>query len=121
MPNEPARDVCEMDSLEPTLGFLDAVARLTAGPVVKREALPEQPRRTRPARLPRSRADRHAGRVYLRGRGISSATLDQAERTGFLRYTRGGVLFVGRDASGLPRHATQRWIAPGPDDQPKRE
>lgn len=113
--------MCGMDSLEPTLGFLEAVARLTAGPVVKREPIPEQPRRTRPARLPQTRADRHAGRVYLHGRGISSDTLDRAERTGFLRYTRGGVLFVGRDVQGAARNVTQRLIQPGPDDKPKRD
>ena len=37
--------------LEPALGFLEAVARLAAGPVASREPLPEPPRRTRPARL----------------------------------------------------------------------
>ena len=39
--------------LEPTLGFLEAVARLAAGPVASREPIPEPPRRTRPARCPR--------------------------------------------------------------------
>lgn len=107
--------------LEPGLGFLDAVARLTDGPVVKREPLAEAPRRTRPARLPQTRADRHAGRVYLHGRGISSDTLDHAERAGFLRYTGGGVLFVGRDAGGGLRNVTKRLIAPGSDDPPKRD
>ena len=107
--------------LEPGLGFLDAVARLTDGPVVKREPLAEAPRRTRPARLPQTRANRHAGRVYLHGRGLSSDTLDHAERSGFLRYTGGGVLFVGRDASSGLRNITKRLIAPGPDDKPKRD
>ena len=107
--------------LEPALGFLDAVARLAEGPVVKRELLPEPSRRERPARLPQTRADRHAGRVYLQGRGISPATLDHAERTGFLRYAGGGVLFVGRDANGGLRNVGKRLIAPGPDDQPKRD
>ena len=107
--------------LEPGLGFLDAVARLTDEPVVQREPLAEAPRRTHPARLPQTRADRHAGRVYLHGRGISSDTLDHAERTGFLRYAGGSVLFVGRDASGGLRNVTKRLIAPGPDDKPKRD
>ena len=107
--------------LEPGIGFLDAVARLAEGPVVEREPLPEPPRRERPARLPQTRADRHAGRVYLQGRGIAPATLDHAERSGFLRYTGGGVLFVGRDASGESRNASKRLIAPGPDEPPKRD
>lgn len=107
--------------LEPGLGFLDAVARLTDGPGVERKLIAEQPRRTRPARLPQTRADRHAGRVYLHGRGISPDTLDHAERAGFLRYTGGGVLFVGRDASSGLRNITKRLIAPGSDDPPKRD
>ncbi|HRZ05632.1 MAG TPA: hypothetical protein P5102_05680 [Candidatus Competibacteraceae bacterium] len=107
--------------LEPGIGFLDAVSRLTDEPVVKREPLVEKPRRTRPARRPQTRADRHAGRVYLHGRGISSDTLDHAERAGFLRYTGGGVLFVGREGSGTLRNVTQRLIQAGPDEKPKRD
>ena len=107
--------------LEPALGFLEAVARLAEGPVASRTPLPEPPRRERPARLPQTRADRHAGRVYLQGRGISPATLDHAERSGFLRYTGGGVLFVGRDGRGEPRNVGKRLIAPGPDEPPKRD
>ena len=107
--------------LEPTLGFLEAVARLAAGPVASREPLPEPPRRTRPARWPQTRADRHAGRVYLQRRGISVDTLDHAERSGFLRYARGGVLFVGRDVQGAARNVSQRLIQPGPDEKPKRD
>ena len=107
--------------LEPALSFLEAVARLAEGPVATREPVPEPARRTRPARLPQTRADRHAGRVYLHGREISAATLDHAERTGFLRYTGGGVLFVGRDVRGEPRNVSKRLIAPGPGDKPKRD
>jgi hypothetical protein len=107
--------------LEPGIGFLDAVTRLAEGPVASREPMPEPSRRTRPARPPQTRADRHAARVYLQGRGISPATLDHAERTGFLRYTGGGVLFVGRDANGGARNVGKRLIAPGPDEKPKRD
>ena len=107
--------------LEPSLSFIEAVERLTTGPVVQREPVPEPARRTRPARLPQTRADRHAGQVYLRGRGISSGTLDHAERSGFLRYARGGVLFVGRDVNGGLRNTSKRLIAPGPDEPPKRD
>ena len=107
--------------LEPALGFLEAVARLAAGPVASREPLPERSRRERPARWPQTRADRQAGRVYLRGRGLSVDTLDHAERSGFLRYARGGVRFVGRDAQGGWRNVAQRFIQPGPDEKPKRD
>ncbi len=107
--------------LEPGIGFLEAVARLAEGPVATREPVPEPARRTRPARLPQTRADRHAGRAYLQGRGISPATLDHAERSGFLRYAGGGVLFVGRDANGGLRNVSKRLIAPGPDEPPKRD
>ena len=54
--------------LEPAVGFLEAVARLAAGPVASREPLPEPPRRTRPARWLQTRADRQVGRVYRHGR-----------------------------------------------------
>ncbi len=107
--------------LEPALGFLEAVARLAAGPMIQREPILAASRRTRPARLPQTRADRHAGRVYLRGRGLSVDTLDHAERSGFLRYARGGVLFVGRDVQGAARNVSQRLIQPGPDEKPKRD
>ncbi|HRE55900.1 MAG TPA: hypothetical protein PLP22_14065 [Candidatus Competibacter sp.] len=107
--------------LEPSLGFVEAVERLTTGPVIQREPIAVIPRRTRPARLPQTRAARQAGRVYLQGRGISSATLDHAERSGFLRYTGGGVLFVGRDTGGGLRNVSKRLISPGPDDKPKRD
>jgi len=106
--------------LEPALGFLEAVARLAAGPVATREPIPEPPPRTRPARQPQTRADRQAVRVYLRGRGISVGTLDHAERTGFLRYTGGSALFVGRDGRGAVRLVSQRLIAPTVDEKPKR-
>lgn len=107
--------------LEPSLSFLEAVARLAAGPVIQREPIPAAPRRTRPARLPQTRADRQAGRVYLRGRGLSVDTLDHAERSGFLRYARGSVRFVGRDVRGAVRLVSQRLIAPTVDEKPQRD
>lgn len=106
--------------LEPRLRFLEAVERLCNGPVVRCEPLPS-PLRTRPARLPQTEADRHAGRCYLRGRGISDETLDQAEKCGFLRYTGGGVLFVGRDAQGSLRNVTKRLLAPADGEKSKRD
>lgn len=106
--------------LEPRLRFLEAVERLCNGPVMKCEPLPS-PSRTRPARLLQTAADRHAGRCYLRERGISGDTLDQAEQCGFLRYTGGGVLFVGRDGQGSLRNVTKRLISPVEGEKSKRD
>ena len=41
--------------------------------------------------------------------------------TGFLRYTGGSVLFVGRDGRGAVRLVSQRLIAPTVDEKPKRD
>lgn len=106
--------------LEPGLQFLEAVERLYNGPVVQREPL-HPPPRARPARLPQTPDNRHAGRIYLHQRGISGETLDQAEHCGFLRYTGGGVLFVGRDGQGNLRNVTKRLIAPAEGEKPKRD
>lgn len=107
--------------LEPGLRFVEAVERLINGPVARREPIPEPARRARPARWPQTRADRQAGRTYLQGRGIAPATLDHAEQSGFLRYTGGGVLFVGRDGQGAPRNVTKRLIAPAGGEKSKRD
>ena len=48
-------------------------------------------------------------------------TLDYAERSGFLRYARGGVRFVGRDGQGAWRLVSQRLIAPTVDEKPQRD
>lgn len=64
--------------------------------------------------------DRHAGRRYLLGRGVSQQALELAEQAGFLAYCPGGVLFVGRDEAGAPRTATRRGYLPS-DPAPKRD
>ena len=72
-----------------------------------------------PAPDPR-RPPRRPG-LPARARRLAGHAGNHAERTGFLRYTGGGVLFVGRDGSGQARHITKRAIDPGPDEQPKRD
>jgi len=89
--------------------------------VISPKALPSPPPRTRPARLPQTDRDRWEGRKYLQGRGISTETLDQAEQCGFLRYTGGGVLFIGRDGEGVWRNVTKRLTAPAEGEKAKRD
>lgn len=63
--------------------------------------------------LPRQTvASRKSGRDYLIRRGITPAVLDHAEACGALSYSPGAVVYVGRDAAGIPCAATRRWIEP---------
>lgn len=90
---------------EPGTTFRDAVAKLAGQPARSKDA-PE--RRRGPALPPEADPDRQAGRAYLQGRGIGLETIQWAERARFVRYTGGGVLFVGYDAYGKARNATRR-------------
>lgn len=82
----------------------------------------------RPARTPAAvlrlpecgTEDRAAGRAYLARRGVSADALDAAEACGMLGYSAGAVLFIGRDADGLPRSATRRGYLTT-DPEPKRD
>jgi hypothetical protein len=57
-----------------------------------------------------------AGRQYLQSpRGISLDIITAAERCGFLRYCRNGLLFVGFDQTGTVGSVTKRYIVPGRD------
>jgi hypothetical protein len=103
--------------IAPGTSFRDAVFELTGGAALVQRVqapkpAPESPP-TSPTRLtlpPFQPHQRSAGRAYLAGRGISSATLDAAEATGMLRYAPGAVLFIGYDEARQPRSATQRLI-----------
>lgn len=101
----------------PGTSFPDAV-RLLTGAVADAipQARPAAPRVAAYPRLP-PRADPAPGRAYLRGRGISDATMEMAERAGLLRHARDGVLFLGRD-HGAPtrsvRSVTVRYFGPQP-------
>lgn len=65
----------------------------------------------RPFKLPEEGC-RDEGRQYLLSRGISPKTLNNAEAAGALRYTSGGVVFIGRDSQGVARSATIRPTKP---------
>jgi hypothetical protein len=99
--------------LEPSLGFVDAVHRLTGGDFISGATFKPKPRSLpKPPSLPEQRFEtRSAGRTYLRDkRGISEQTLDHAEASGFLSYGIDSVLFVGRDDHGKPMNITRRAI-----------
>lgn len=108
-------NIALVQHLEPSLGFVDAVHRLTGGDFIlasgasfkpKPKALPQPPA------LPVQRVEcRSSGRSYLRDqRGISEPTLDHAEAQGFLAFGLDAVLFVGRDDAGKPMNITRRAI-----------
>ena len=96
--------------IEPGIGFAQAVFRLSsASPIPSSTPTPPPPK---PPTLPSSTdADRENGREYLKNiRLISLETITQAEKLGMLKYTGGGVLFVGYDQKGTPMNATRRAI-----------
>lgn len=103
--------------IEPGVGFVDAVSTLLGGLNVRKvlvtaERSREDDKRT-PPRLPwEGPGDRIEGRDYLRGRGIGLETLEHAEGCGMLRYSKGGVLFVGYDPEGGVRSISRRAISP---------
>lgn len=113
-------NVALVQDLEPGTSFPDAVYRLMGGvPLVQAVQPVSGP--PRPPRLPRaSEADREAGRRYLASRGIDDQTLDDAERTGMLRFVPGGIVYVGLDERGTVRSATRRAIDPA-DPVQKRD
>lgn len=96
------------------VGYTEAVARLIGGGSVSvRPPRPSPPPPPARPRLPMSRPeDRDRGREYLRSRGISTETIDAAERVGMLRYTRDAVLFCGYDEKGEVRSVTRRATDP---------
>jgi hypothetical protein len=56
--------------------------------------------------------DRYRGRTHLARRGISSGTIEHAEKSGMVRYTTGAVLFVGYDEKGTAQSITRRATDP---------
>jgi len=101
--------------IEPGLGFAEAVYRLSGAPtVISKNATPVVAKRE-PPKLPEQTPSAIAqGREYLKGRGISLDTINEAEKAGMVRYANGGVLFVGYDNAGTAQNATRR--ATSPDD-----
>lgn len=99
--------------IEPGTGFADAVYRLSGAPTVSPRAPTPPPAPRTPPRLPSfTELDRVAGREYLMMRGISEDTIDHAEKTGMVRYSKGAVLFVGYDSASVAQNITRRSILP---------
>jgi hypothetical protein len=113
-------NIALVQELEPGTGFAESVYRLSGAPSVSgvtRLALaPVKPRQ--PPRIPaQSDQDVRQGREYLQGRGISMETIEQAEQAGMLRYSAGGVLFVGRDEQGTAQNIMRRAVDPSAEFQ----
>jgi hypothetical protein len=108
--------------IDPGTGFADAVYMLAGAPSVSSAIRPTPapaPVR-RPPRMPEQTDDDvRRGREYLVERGISPETIQFAEKSGMLRYSSGGVLFVGRDEFGVPQNITCRSIDPSAAVQKK--
>lgn len=103
-------NIALVQDLEPGTGFAEAVYRLSGAPSVSM-ATRQAPVVRQPPRMPaQDPADVRRGREYLRRRGISVETIEQAEAAGMLRYSAGGVLFVGRDEAGTAQNVTRRAI-----------
>lgn len=92
------------------------IGTLTPGLVRSFTPTPKPPL-VMPAQKP---VDQARGREYLRDRGIDLQTIMDAEKSGFLRYTDKGVLFVGLDEQGQAKAATRR-AATKDDPVPKSD
>ena len=98
--------------LEPGTGFAESVYRLSGAPCVAKATRPSPAPAVRhaPQMPPQSALDVEQGRAYLASRGISQETIDKAEKAGMLRYSTGGVLFVGRDGAGTAQNIMRRAV-----------
>lgn len=98
--------------LEPGTPFAEAVYRLAGAPSVARALRPaaQAPVRKPPSMPAQTDFDIKAGRDYLINRGISIGVIQDAEAAGMLRYSAGGVLFVGRDDQGTAWNITRRAV-----------
>lgn len=103
-------NIALVQDLEPRTGFAEAVYRLSGAPSVARAARPAPVVRKPPTVPAQSAEDVRRGRTYLQGRGISLETIERAEAAGMLRYSAGGVLFVGCDESGTAQNVMRRAV-----------
>jgi len=97
------------------ISFPEAVFQLTGrdGERVITVAPKKEDEAPKYPRVPyQQKQDVKAGRDYLEERGISLATIEAAERAGFVRYCQNGVIFVGWDQEKKIRAATVRHIVP---------
>jgi len=105
-------NIALVQEIEPGTGFAEAVYRLSGAPSVIPQPRVIEPKREPPKLPAQGPTDREFGRQYLRGRGISPDTIEHAEKAGMVRYTTGGVLFVGYDRPGVAQNVTKRATAP---------
>lgn len=105
-------NIALVQEIEPCTSFSEAVYRLAGAPSVGAALRPAAPAPVRqPPQMPtQAREDVRRGREYLQGRGISLETYQQAEKAGMLRYSAGGVLFVGRDQDGTAWNIMRRAV-----------
>lgn len=96
--------------IEPGTGYAEAVYRLSGAPIVRMQPCITAPKR-QPPQLPKQElTNREHGRKYIQRRGIILETIEYAEKAGVLRYTDGGILFVGYDRAGVAQNITRRAI-----------
>jgi hypothetical protein len=105
-------NIALVKELEPGTGFAECVYRLSGAPSVSSVTRPAPaPVVRQPPTMPaQSPEDVQRGREYLRGRGISLETIVEAETAGMLRYSAGGVLFVGMDERGRAQNIMRRSV-----------
>jgi hypothetical protein len=103
-------NIALVQELEPGTSFADSVYRLSGAPSVSRAArsAPAPVVRQTPQMPAYGPADVQRGRGYLQGRGIGLETIETAEAAGMLRYSAGGVLFVGWDDNGVVQNIMRR-------------
>ena len=105
-------NIALVQELEPGTGFAESVYRLSGAPSVAKATRPAPaPAVRQPPQMPAQGAqDVLRGREYLQGRGITLETIEHAEKAGMLRYSAGGVLFVGRDEAGTAQNIMRRAV-----------
>ena len=113
-------NIALLRELDPSLSFPDAVYRLRGGAPMDFHAA-ERRRQEYADRRPSvpvyGPKDQEVGRNYLQARFIAPVVIQEAEKAGFLRYCRGGVLFCGLDDQGVVRNATRRATDPAAEIQ----
>ena len=122
--SSPIGDNISLVRQEENLGFKEAVEKITGEFAPKKEVenvLPVVEKREPPRIPPQTEENRKEGREYLiKERGISSSVVENAEKSGFLEYSKNGVLFCGRDSFGQVQNCTRRDTKPDAE-VPKRD
>jgi len=100
-------NIALVQHLDSSKSFPDAVFELHGAPAFNPQPAPDLSR-MRPKMPTCHYPDIHQGQAYLQERGISPKVIDQAEKAGFLTYTKDAVLTLGRDQNGEIRAAIKR-------------